>query len=64
MAFRTSRRVKSRQSYVRSDGCFAWRMDVTEVTTTEFNQSNSISGGSHPPRAGYEIEMELSSTMT
>ncbi|KAL3812188.1 hypothetical protein ACHAXA_011874 [Cyclostephanos tholiformis] len=64
MAFRTSRWVKSRRSYVRSDGCFALRMDVTEVTTTEFNQSNNISGGSHPPRAGYEIEMELSFTMT
>ncbi|KAL3812187.1 hypothetical protein ACHAXA_011873 [Cyclostephanos tholiformis] len=50
--------------YIRSHGCFALRMDVTEVTTKEFNQSNSISGGSHPPRAGYEIEMELSSTMT
>ena len=66
----TSRRVKRRRSYVRSDGSFAWRMDVTEVSTSDSNDGDARGGhggggsGAPPPRVGYEIEMELSSVMT
>ena len=67
----TSRRVKRRRSYVRSDGSFAWRMDVTEVSTSDSNDSDARGGGgggggsgAPPPRVGYEIEMELSSVVT
>ncbi|KAL3761988.1 hypothetical protein ACHAW5_006494 [Stephanodiscus triporus] len=62
-----TRRVKRRRSYVRSDGSFAWRMDVTEVATSGNNNAGSNSASSNagrPPEVGYEIEMELSSAMT
>lgn len=57
----TAKRVKRRRSYVRADKSFAWRMDVTEVTTTD---NPGPGGGSPHPRVGYEIEMELSQSMT
>ncbi|KAL7547354.1 hypothetical protein ACHAWF_010674 [Thalassiosira exigua] len=57
-------RIKRRRSYTRRDNSFAWRMDVTEVTTTDNPGPNgSLKGASHP-KVGYEIEMELSSSMT
>ena len=66
----TSCRLKRRRSYIRSDGSFAWRMDVTEVSTTSGNNNNN---NNHHHRQqqqqndshlGYEIEMELSTSMT
>jgi len=68
------KRIKRRRSYVRSDKSFAWRMDVTEVTTTENPAGNNNAksaaaaggggGDTTHPEVGYEIEMELSATMT
>mmetsp|Transcript_36752 Transcript_36752/g.79330 ORF Transcript_36752/g.79330 Transcript_36752/m.79330 type:complete len:792 (+) Transcript_36752:139-2514(+) len=61
-----SKRIKRRRSYVRADKSFAWRMDITEVTTMENagpGGGGMISGASHP-EVGYEIEMELSASMT
>ena len=58
------KRVKRRRSYSRIDKSFAWRIDVTEVTTSA---ATSASGGGQEtqhPRVGYEIEMELSSSRT
>mmetsp|Transcript_23056 Transcript_23056/g.48714 ORF Transcript_23056/g.48714 Transcript_23056/m.48714 type:complete len:807 (-) Transcript_23056:119-2539(-) len=63
------RRVKRRRSYARSDKSFAWRIDVTEVTSTDNSGSSSQT---HNPQqlsqsqqeVGYEIEMELSQPMT
>ncbi|KAL7534049.1 hypothetical protein ACHAXR_008099 [Thalassiosira sp. AJA248-18] len=63
----TTKRVKRRRSYVRRDNSFAWRMDVTEVTTMDNSGPTTKGGGggdeSHS-QVGYEIEMELSATMT
>ncbi|KAL9179876.1 hypothetical protein ACHAXT_007846 [Thalassiosira profunda] len=55
------KRIKRRRSYSRKDHSFAWRMDVTEVTTT---QHLGPGKGSAHPHVGYEIEMELSEPMT
>ena len=67
------KRIKRRRSYSRSDKSFAWRMDITEVTTidnpgTTTNNnggvSSSATASSSLSHVGYEIEMELSSSMT
>ena len=51
----TSRRLKRRRSYRRSDKSFAWQLDVTEVTTTDLQGKSSLL---------YEIEMELDAITT
>ncbi|KAL3774878.1 hypothetical protein HJC23_009229 [Cyclotella cryptica] len=53
-----TKRVKRRRSYSRIDKSFAWRVDVTEVTSSLAKQ------GTQPAEVGYEIEMELSSSRT
>ena len=62
------KRVKRRRSYARVDKSFAWRIDVTEVTTSSaasFTGTSSGGGqGTSHPEVGYEVEMELSSTRT
>ena len=68
----TSCRLKRRRSYVRGDGSFAWRMDVTEVSTSENNTNNhhhrqqqqQQQQQQNDGHMGYEIEMELSTNMT
>lgn len=65
----TSRRLKRRRSYIRGDGSFAWRMDVTEVSTSENNNNNhhhrqQQQQQQNDSHLGYEIEMELSTNMT
>lgn len=66
----TNCRLKRRRSYVRSDGSFAWRMDVTEVSTSENNTNNNYhhhqqqQQQQNDSHIGYEIEMELSTNMT
>ena len=60
----TQKRVKRRRSYVRRDNSFAWRMDVTEVTTMENAGPSGGAKGTPHPHVGYEIEMELSASMT
>ncbi|KAL3759662.1 hypothetical protein ACHAWU_009809 [Discostella pseudostelligera] len=62
------KRIKRRRSYSRADKSFAWKMDVTEVTTIDnpgpnHGASSSSTSSAHA-QVGYEIEMELSSTMT
>lgn len=52
----STKRIKRRRSYVRADKSFAWRMDVTEVTSESQNSSH--------PEVGYEIELELGAGMT
>mmetsp|Transcript_11314 Transcript_11314/g.20787 ORF Transcript_11314/g.20787 Transcript_11314/m.20787 type:complete len:789 (-) Transcript_11314:61-2427(-) len=62
-----SKRIKRRRSYVRADKSFAWRMDVTEVTTMNNpgpGGSAGAKGGAAHAEVGYEIEMELSASMT
>ena len=60
------KRVKRRRSYSRVDKSFAWRIDVTEVTTSAATSNAAIVGGqgTQHPEVGYEIEMELSSSRT
>ena len=68
----TSCRLKRRRSYIRGDGSFAWRMDVTEVSTSENNNNNNHhhrrrqqqQQQQNDGHMGYEIEMELSTNMT
>jgi hypothetical protein len=60
----SKRRIKRRRSYSRTDKSFAWRIDVTEVTSMD-----NVAGSSHQRQqehesVGYEIEMELSTQMT
>lgn len=59
------KRIKRRRSYSRRDNSFAWRMDVTEVTTTSNPKSGGGgSNGAEHAEVGYEVEMELSEAMT
>ncbi len=58
------KRIKRRRSYSRADKSFAWRMDITEVTTTDNPGPNYKGNTSSLSQVGYEIEMELSSAMT
>lgn len=61
------KRIKRRRSYSRADKSFAWRVDITEVTTIDNpgpNNGGSASSPSSFSHVGYEIEMELSSSMT
>jgi hypothetical protein len=60
------KRVKRRRSYSRVDKSFAWKIDVTEVTTSAAAPAAAASGGqgTQHPEVGYEIEMELSSSRT
>ncbi len=58
------KRIKRRRSYSRADKSFAWRMDITEVTTTDNPGPNYGGNASSLSHVGYEIEMELSSAMT
>lgn len=51
----TSKRLKRRRSYWRSDKSFAWQLDVTEVTTTDTQGVSSML---------YEVEMELDAATT
>lgn len=57
------KRIKRRRSYSRTDKSFAWRIDVTEVTSMDNVPSNQIQQQQHET-IGYEIEMELSKQMT
>ncbi|KAL3777923.1 hypothetical protein ACHAWO_012602 [Cyclotella atomus] len=60
------KRVKRRRTYSRVDNSFAWKIDVTEVTTSAATPAVASAGGggtSHP-EVGYEIEMELSANRT
>ena len=63
-----TKRIKRRRSYSRADKSFAWRMDVTEVTTTSnpgpLHANNSTKTAEQHPKVGYEIEFELSTSMT
>lgn len=62
-----AKRIKRRRSYSsRADNRFAWRMDVTEVTSTGNDSVPGAAkgGGASHPEVGYEIEMELSAPMT
>ena len=54
----TTKRIKRRRSYKRRDKSFAWRIDITEVTTASSN--NDIEDNDE--RNVYEIEVELSSS--
>jgi hypothetical protein len=56
------KRVKRRRSYSRIDKSFAWRIDVTEVTTTAAPPAGGQ--GTQHAEVGYEIEMELSFSRT
>lgn len=58
------KRIKRRRSYSRTDKSFAWRIDVTEVTTMDNPSPNGGVKGTAHPQVGYEIEMELSTPMT
>ena len=69
------KRIKRRRSYARKDNSFAWRMDVTEVTSVDApgpgggaaaTAAAAKGGGAGAGHAevGYEIEMELSESMT
>ena len=62
----STKRIKRRRSYTRRDKSFAWRLDVTEVTTAA-----SSSGIVLPTTSGgggggvtYEIELELNAATT
>jgi len=61
-----ARRVRRRRSYARADQSFAWRLDVTEVTTSDAatDRSGGGGGGAAAGSVGYEIEMELSAPAT
>mmetsp|Transcript_7365 Transcript_7365/g.16698 ORF Transcript_7365/g.16698 Transcript_7365/m.16698 type:complete len:788 (-) Transcript_7365:247-2610(-) len=59
-----TKRIKRRRSYVRADKSFAWRMDVTEVTTSDNPGPSGSAKGSAHAQVGYEVEMELSAPMT
>ena len=63
-----TKRIKRRRSYSRADKSFAWRMDVTEVTTTSnpgpLHANNNTKTAEQHPKVGYEIEFELSTSMT
>jgi len=61
-----TKRIKRRRSYSRTDKSFAWRMDVTEVTTSDNPGHNGrgTTSSQHAAQVGYEIEIELSSSMT
>jgi len=63
-----TKRIKRRRSYARADKSFAWRMDVTEVTTMDNagpgGAKGGGGGGAQHSEVGYEIEMELSASMT
>ena len=61
----STKRIKRRRSYTRRDKSFAWRLDVTEVTTA------ASSGGIVLPTTSgggggvtYEIELELNAATT
>eukprot|EP00970_Alexandrium_tamarense_P011846 scaffold2578_cov197-Alexandrium_tamarense.AAC.12 len=65
------KRVKRRRSYSRLDNSFAWKIDVTEVTSTDAPAAGgasaaaaSMKGSGQHADIGYEVEMELSSSMT
>jgi hypothetical protein len=61
------KRMKRRRSYSRIDKSFAWRIDVTEVTSMDNNSSSNHQSQQqqhHLESIGYEIEMELSTQMT
>lgn len=51
----TSKRLKRRKSFARRDNKFAWQLDVTEVTTTDYTENNRIE---------YEVEIELNQNAT
>ena len=59
-----TKRIKRRRSYSRADKSFAWRMDVTEVTTTSNPGPHANTKTAEHPQVGYEIEFELSTSMT
>ena len=58
------KRIKRRRSYSRTDKSFAWRIDVTEVTSTDNTTGTSQQKQQQHESVGYEIEMELSTQMT
>eukprot|EP00984_Skeletonema_dohrnii_P018674 scaffold8769_cov110-Skeletonema_dohrnii-CCMP3373.AAC.4 len=58
------KRIKRRRSYSRTDKSFAWRIDVTEVTSTDNIAGASQQNQRQSESVGYEIEMELSTQMT
>ena len=58
------KRIKRRRSYTRTDKSFAWRIDVTEVTSTDNMTGASNQKQLQHESVGYEIEMELSTQMT
>lgn len=58
------KRIKRRRSYSRTDKSFAWRIDVTEVTSMDNVAGASQQKQQQHESIGYEIEMELSSQMT
>jgi len=58
------KRIKRRRSYSRTDKSFAWRIDVTEVTSMDNFVGTSQQNQQQHESVGYEIEMELSAQMT
>jgi len=54
----STKRIKRRRSYTRRDKSFAWRMDVTEVTSAE---TGIVTAGTD---VSYEIELELNASTT
>jgi len=65
-----TRRFKRRRSYTRTDGSFAWQLDVTEVTTASSLDGLSSIVGREEGREGgeeetqFEIEAELNQRAT
>jgi hypothetical protein len=50
-----SKRLKRRKSFSRRDNKFAWQLDVTEVTTTDYTGKTGVE---------YEVEIELNENTT
>ena len=60
----STKRVKRRRSYSRRDKSFAWRLDVTEVTTTASSSGIVLPTSGGGGGVAYEIELELNAVTT